>query len=104
MSRIELDRKCCTCGPCPSNARGFRGWWVGGSAHILVNYDREFAVVKMGLSLELSGIGAVSTMAASGNPLFAGPTLSLAKRTPWDERVRPPICSQGKLKVRWPGI
>ena len=53
---------------------------AGGSGHFLVNYDRESSVVMTGLSLEPRGSGAVNTVAASGNPSFAGPTLALEKR------------------------
>ena len=53
---------------------------AGGSGHILVNYDREASVVMTGLSLEARGNGAVNTVAASGNPSFAGPPLALEKR------------------------
>ena len=51
-----------------------------GSGHILVNYDRESSVVLTGLSLGPRGSGAVKTVAASGNPSFAGPPLALEKR------------------------
>ena len=53
---------------------------AGGSGHILVNYDRESSVVMTGLSLGPRGSGAVNTVAASGNPSFAGPPLALEKR------------------------
>ena len=53
---------------------------AGGSGHILVNYDRESSVVMTGLSLGPRGSGAVNTVAARGNPSFAGPPLALDKR------------------------
>ena len=52
---------------------------AGGSGHILVNYDCESSVFMTGLSLGPRGSGAVNTVAASGNPSFAGPPLALAK-------------------------
>ena len=53
---------------------------AGGSGHILVNYDGESCVVMTGLSLGPRGSGAVNTVAASGNPSFAGPPLAPKKR------------------------
>ena len=47
---------------------------AGGSGHILVNYDRESSVVMTG-TVPLAH--AVNTVAASGNPSFAAPRLSL---------------------------
>ena len=71
MSRIELARKCRTCGPCRRNPRGLREDGAGGSGHVLVNYDRE-SFIMTGLSLGPRGSGAVNTVAASGNPSLAG--------------------------------
>ena len=61
---------------------------AGGSGHILVNHDCKSSVFMAGLYVKLKGSGAPNTVAASGNPSFAGPTLSLQKRTSWVERVR----------------
>ena len=58
---------------------GFEEDGTGGSGHILVNYECESSVVMTGLSLEPRGSGAVNTVAASGNPSFAGPPLALEK-------------------------
>ena len=60
---------------------------AGCSEHVLVDCDCESSVCRTGLSLELRGSGAVNTVAASGDPSFAGATLSLKKRTSCDERV-----------------
>ena len=76
--RIQLARKCCTFGPCPRN-EGCEENGAGGLGHILVNYDRESSVVMAGLSLGPRSSGAVNTVAASGNPSFAGPPLALQK-------------------------
>ena len=59
---------------------GCEGAGAGGPGHILVNYDREFSVVMTGLSHGPRGSGAVNTVAANGNPSFAGPPLALEKR------------------------
>ena len=78
---------------------------AGGSGHILVNYDRESSVVMTGLSLGPRGSGAVNTMAGSGNPSFAGPTLPLKNAHVLGRaRVEPPINRRGGLRMRWPGI
>ena len=60
---------------------------AGCSEHVLVDCDRESSVCRTGLSLELRGSGAVNTVAASGDPSFADPTLPLKRRTSCDERV-----------------
>ena len=60
---------------------------AGCSEHVLVDCDRESSVCRTELSLELRGSGAVNTVAANGDPSFAGPTSSSKKRTPWDEWV-----------------
>ena len=60
---------------------------AGGSGHTQVNYDRESSVVMTGLFLGPRGSGAVNSVAASGDPSFAGPTLPLKRRTSCDERV-----------------
>ena len=106
ISRIELARKCRvpvvlvhaiheSCGE--DGARG--------SGHIMVNYDRESSVVMMGLSPAPRGSGAVNTVAASGDPWFAGPTLPLKNAHVLDRAwVEPPINRRGRLSMRWPGI
>ena len=78
ISRTELARKCATFGPCPDaihEACGEDG--AGGSGLILVNHDRESSFVMSGLPVGPSGVGAVNTVAASGDPSFAGQTLPL---------------------------
>ena len=78
---------------------------AGGSGHILVNYDRESSVVMTGLSGGPRGSGAVNTVAAGGNPSFAGPTLPLKNALVLGRaRVEPPINRRGGLRMRWPGI
>ena len=78
---------------------------AGGSGHILVNYDRESSVVMAGLSLGPRGSRAVNTVATSGNPSFAGPTLPPKKaHFLGPARVEPPIYWRGGLGMRWPGI
>ena len=63
-----------------------------GSGHILVNYDRELSVVMTGLPLGPRGRGAVNTVAASGNPSFAGITLPRKNAHVLGRaRVEPPI-------------
>ena len=78
---------------------------TGGSGHILFYYDRESSVVMTGLSLGPRGSGAVNTVAAGGNPSFAGPPLALEKC------VRPRTSAGGAADImasgiwtRWPGI
>ena len=63
---------------------------AGGSGHILVTYDCESSVVMTELSLGTRGSGAVNTVATSGDPSFAGPTLPLKRRTSCGERVSSP--------------
>ena len=60
---------------------------AGYSEHVLVDCDRESSLCRTGLSLELRSSGTVNTVAASGDPSFAGPTLPLKRRTSCDERV-----------------
>ena len=67
---------------------------AGCSGHVLVDCDRDSSVCGTGLSVELRGSGAINTVAASGNPSFAGSTLSLKKRKSWDQRV-----SSGQSRV-----
>ena len=77
---------------------------AGGSGHILVNYDRESSVVMTRLSFGPKGSGAVNTVAASGNPSFAGPMLSMKNaHVLGSARLEPPINRRGGLKMRWPG-
>ena len=72
----------------------------GVSGHILVNYDRESSVVMTGLSLGPMGSGAVNTVAASGDPSFAGPTLPLKNAHVLGRaRVEPPINRRGGLRM-----
>ena len=58
-----------------------------------------------GLSLGPRGSGAVNTVAASGNPSFAGPTLPLKNAHVLGRaRVEPPINRRGGLRMRWPEL
>ena len=87
MSRIELARKAVPAVRVHAIHEGGGEDGAGGSGHILVNYDREASVVMTGLSLGPRGSGAVKAVAASGDPSFADPTLTVKRRTPCDERV-----------------
>ena len=74
---------------------------VGGSGHILVNYDRESSVVMTGLSLGPRGSGAGNTVAASGDSSFAGPMLRLKNAHVLERaRVELPINRRGGLRMR----
>ena len=76
-----------------------------GSGHVLVICDRESSVVMTRLSLGPRGSGAVNTVAASRDPSFEGPTLSLKNAHILGRaRVEPPINRRGGLRMRWPRI